>query len=363
MATVNDNLRDAAIRHQIYLTRYSTGVVREMLAILNQTDQDIIKRLRNKALPGNRTPYQRERLQRMQREIRTIIASGQSEMSAALRLKLKEINAYEIGFATQSMNAAIVVDVEAVAPAAGTVYAAATQKPLQGKLLRDWFAGLAKNKADEVNRAIMIGITEGETVNDIIRRLRGTAAAKYRNGILSTSRRHAEAITRTAVNHVVTHARQSVFERNKDLVKGYQYVATLDGRTTDICMSLDGKMFESMQDAPTPPQHINCRSTIAPVMKSWKELGFSADELDPGTRASMNGQVSAKETYQTWLKKQGNTAAGRKFQDRVLGKTKAKLFREGNVTLDRFVDPTGRSYTLAELASREAEAWAAIGGG
>ena len=257
-----------------------------------------------------------------------------------------------------ALNAALVVDLEAVAPAAGTVYSAALSRPMQGRYLRDWFSTLAANKQRAVEDAIRIGIVEGETVNDIVRRLRGTRAARYRNGIMSIHRRHAEAITRTAVNHVVTNARRNVFDKNADIVKGWQYVATLDGRTTDICMSLDGQVYATREEGPTPPQHINCRSTITPVMKSWKELGFKAKELPEGTRASMNGQVSAKETYQTWLKKQPA-----RFQDEVLGKTKGKLFRNGDVTLDRFVDSSGRSYTLAELAKREAAAFERIGGG
>lgn len=358
MPSVNENLRDAAIRHQIYLTRYSNSVVREMLALLNLADQDLLRRLRARSLPNARTPYQRERLKKLNDAIRDMIRASQASLISQLRIRLREISGYETAFVTNSMNAAIVVDLEAVAPAVGTVYAAALAKPVQGKYLKDWFKGLTDAKVARVNDAIRLGVVEGETIQQIINRLRGTRAARYRNGVLSTTRRHAEAIARTAVNHVVTNARRSVFEKNADLVKGWQYVATLDGRTTDICMSLDGQMFATKGEGPTPPQHINCRSTITPVLKSWKELGFKAKELPAGTRASMNGQVSAKETYQSWLKKQ---PVG--FQNDVLGKTKAQLFRKGGVTLDRFVDPTGRSYTLAELAVRESEAFAALGGG
>jgi hypothetical protein len=62
----------------------------------------------------------------------------------------------------------------------------------------------------------------------------------------------------------------------------------------------------------------------------------------------MDGQVPDAETYQTWLKKK--PAA---FQDDVLGPTRGKLFREG-LPLDRFVDETGKEYTLAQLRSKDA---------
>jgi hypothetical protein len=57
------------------------------------------------------------------------------------------------------------------------------------------------------------------------------------------------------------------------------------------------------------------------------------------------GQVSGDVTYQQWLGRQ--PAA---FQESVLGTTKAKLFREGGMRLDQFVDANGRGYTLSELA-------------
>jgi hypothetical protein len=57
-------------------------------------------------------------------------------------------------------------------------------------------------------------------------------------------------------------------------------------------------------NSPKPPIHINCRCTLVPLLKSWEELGFEADELDVETRASMDGQVPAKLTYDDWLAQQ-----------------------------------------------------------
>ena len=151
-------------------------------------------------------------------------------------------------------------------------------------------------------------------------------------------------------------------------------MATLDSRTSLRCASLDGQVFP-IGTGPRPPQHPNCRSTITPVTKSWRELakpgalkrGRGADNLDAlferrlkgkgftpdqiagikrATRASMTGQVPGKLTYARWLRRQ--PAA---FQDDVLGPTRAALFRDGTLTLDRFVDDrTGRAFTLADLA-------------
>ena len=60
-------------------------------------------------------------------------------------------------------------------------------------------------------------------------------------------------------------------------------------------------------------------------------------------------------TYQEWLKKQPQDVV-----DDVLGKTKARLFNEGGLTLDRFVDFKGDVYTLDELRKHETAAFAKL---
>ena len=50
-------------------------------------------------------------------------------------------------------------------------------------------------------------------------------------------------------------------------VEKYQLVATLDLRTTEICISLDGKVFfvkDYERGVTAPPFHINCRTTTVP---------------------------------------------------------------------------------------------------
>ena len=62
--------------------------------------------------------------------------------------------------------------------------------------------------------------------------------------------------------------------------------------------------------------------------------------------------MPAKVNYQEWLGRQSY-----QFQNDVLGVNRARLFRDGKVPLDRFVDKSGRQYTLAELARRDRQAF------
>jgi hypothetical protein len=92
--------------------------------------------------------------------------------------------------------------------------------------------------------------------------------------------------------------------------------------------------------------HFNCRSVSTPVTRSWRELGIDMDDMPPGTRASMDGQVPADLTYADWLAKQ---SAAR--QDEVLGPVRAKLFRSG-VPMTKFYDDKGQWLTLPQLLER-----------
>jgi hypothetical protein len=68
------------------------------------------------------------------------------------------------------------------------------------------------------------------------------------------------------------------------------------------------------------------------------------DEMDPGTRASMDGQVPANLTYYDWLGRQSAAV-----QKDVLGPTRYDMWKNGGVTPDRFVNDKGKMLTLNEL--------------
>ena len=74
-----------------------------------------------------------------------------------------------------------------------------------------------------------------------------------------------QTIVRTSVNQVQNQASQAVYAANSKVAPKYEYVATLDSRTSPICKRLDGRKFE-YNKGPTPPQHFNCRSTTVPVV-------------------------------------------------------------------------------------------------
>lgn len=348
MATVNEELQRAAIDHSIDLIRYQNGVVRKIIALLNRTDKDLFEQL---AAALQRLPAEAftvERLDMMLQSVRTLNAKAYEQVRLGLEQDLRELVIYEAGYQQQLFANTVPVNLQVASVNAGQVYSAALSRPFQGRLLSEWMAGLEAGKAAKIRDALRIGYVEGQTIDEMTKRIRGTKARQYQDGIIEITRRDAETVVRTAISHTANHTRQKFYEQNDDLVKGIKWIATIDGRTSLVCISRDQVVYP-VDSGPRPPAHPNCRSTTTPVLRSWKELGIPLDELPESTRASMGGQIPASMSYNEWLK--GKPAA---FQDDVLGPTKGKLFRAG-MPVDRFVNKAGDVLTLDELRKRDAE--------
>lgn len=354
MATSNQKILDGEISHSIGLIRLQNNIVRKVIALLNRTDADLFDKLISKleTLPNNPSV---QRIDEQLEAVRKINAKAYKVITDDLDVELSALSAYELDYQLNLFEAALPVAVDFVKPDPRQVYAATLSRPFQGKLLSEWMQGLEADKANRIRDAVRIGVVEGTPIPQIVKAIRGTKALNYQDGIIEINRRNAEAIVRTAVNHTANYARESLYDENADLIKGVMWVSTLDSRTTEICQARDGKIYPVNKGA-RPPAHIGCRSTTTPVLKSWRELGIDADEANESTRASIDGQTPESTTYQSWLK-----AKPASFQDEVLGKTKGKLFRDGGLTLDRFVNDKGHVYTLDELKQRDKSAFERAG--
>lgn len=75
----------------------------------------------------------------------------------------------------------------------------------------------------------------------------------------NVTRFEASRLVRTETNHFNSLASSASYKSAG--LDEYIYVATLDGRTSEICQGLDGRRFELGDTSHMPPQHPNCRST------------------------------------------------------------------------------------------------------
>lgn len=354
MVTVNEVIRDLEVRHQVGIQRLSSGILKTLIRLLDTADAEIVEKLRLRG-PDLDGTFTSARFRVLLDTFREINRDAHVSLERDLTSELASVATYEAGFQRDLVLEALPVRWDMVTPPAETLKAAVVARPFQGRLLSEWVSELSEGKSRRLRDAIRLGVVQGETVDQIVKRVRGTKALSYRDGVMEIGRRGAEAMVRTAVAHTTTVAREALYEANRDVIAKEQWVSTLDTRTCTQCMSLDGKTFEIGKGIRTPA-HIGCRCIRIPVTKSWKELGFDLEELSSSTRASMNGQVPDTETYGTWLAKQSAAV-----QDDALGATRGKLFRKGGLSVDRFTNRAGDEFTLDELRRYDSEAFRKAG--
>lgn len=392
MPTANEELQDALIRRQTFLLRYSGTVRNQVIKFLNDNEEAIVNIILSR-LSKNEGLVSQIEFRRLRRTIEAIDKSRSAVWQAVEAYLVDEMKDLAIaeGVSIQNMFATVSpVLLDTVLPGNNQLRAIATSQPFQGKVLRNWAKDMADADLTRIHGAIQMGMVAGESSQQIARRVVGTKALKGRDGVTQTTRRNAQAVTRTAVMHVANSARKMFMAENAEVLNGEIYVATLDSRTTPVCRANDGKRFE-VGKGPQPPLHFNCRSTRIAVldrdelpkrpMKPTTERGLLREytqrnnlatvtkrgDLPRGHKGSFDtfsrrrvrelvGVAPPDTTYQVWLQRQSA-----QFQTDLLGPTKAKLFRDGDLQLDRFVNRNGDELTLSELATRERDAFIAAG--
>lgn len=157
---------------------------------------------------------------------------------------------------------------------------------------RIW-GGQRRSLARYLNRIISTGMIEGKA--------NGAMAAELQKA-MNMSAYQARRLIRTECAQVTARADMLAYQENG--TPQFQFLATLDLLTSEICREMDGKVFDVAEreiGVNTPPLHPFCRSTTIPYIPD--------DEFDAGnTRAARNAagetyQVPASMTYREWREK------------------------------------------------------------
>lgn len=121
---------------------------------------------------------------------------------------------------------------------------------------------------------------------------------------METSKSNAERLALTEFSHIANQATADGYKETN--IEKYQFLATLDHRTSEECSSLDGKIFkltEIMVGINYPPVHPRCRSTTIPVWDNDEiEELFDSEATriarDPSTNKAY--YVPSRLTYSEW---------------------------------------------------------------
>jgi SPP1 gp7 family putative phage head morphogenesis protein len=346
--SADDFLADAATRRQVMVQRVSRGITSELEGLLEEMREEIVGRISDAG-----TEFQRARLGSLLSSVDSIISGKAEAISESLREQITEFTSDELDFQKQTLDQ--VIDGTTAEPNADQVLSAVTGESTslvqgdqkQSVTIEQMVGVLAGANRKELKNVISAGFIAGDTTSQITQRV----SQKIRG----RSRAQVRAVVQTSLNHAASVARQKFAERNKDILGGEKYVATLDSSTTVTCAGLDGNIYE-VGVGPRPPLHYNCRSLRVAVPREDSVLS-GLEGTRPAVGAEGVEQVSSRKTFSGWLGQQPAEFKREFFGKFKDGDAKYKLFEQGGLDAKDFIDPDGVAMSLQELREKNPLAW------
>jgi len=324
------NQFDQAVELQLDLFRATTEIDSNVLGLLLALQKDLISQVAN----ANYTQWGQRRIQQQLSEVDALIKQRYAEVSTAAQGSTSAIAQVSALATARSLS----VSSQAALPSQAMLEAIASKSVVQGATQGAWWSRQSADTSFRFSQAVRQGLVAGETNQKIIQRVRS---------FMDTSKANASALVQTSVATVANDGRSAVFSSNQDIIKRLRAVATLDTNTCTTCAPLDGLEWTKARnpighkfDFPNYPKHFNCRCLLIPVV---------LDGPQGGTRASDAGQVDASLTFRGWLKRQPVDK-----QDEILGRGRAKLYRDGKITLADLTRGNGAPLTIDELKRKYA---------
>ena len=142
------------------------------------------------------------------------------------------------------------------------------QQPWSGENFSERIWGNAEALGKVLKQEIIQSFMQGISVKDLSDRIEKR---------FITDRYNTERLVRTELNYALNETTRLSYEEAE--IEEYEYLAEIDGRTSDICRELNGQKFK-MKDAKAgvnyPPMHPHCRSTTVPVI-DYENFGKKKD--------------------------------------------------------------------------------------
>ncbi|ENT3302063.1 minor capsid protein [Acinetobacter baumannii] len=351
-------LLDALVSHQAYLYRLSSTEINNLLTQFDSLSSEMLSKLRD--LLDDLSDAEKTALMAAQyttpalKEVRTLVQTWQASVASGL-LESFTVSATALAVYEATYQAKTLAN-RKIEPNGKTLFNKAKKTPLSGGVLLDYlFEKIADDAKVRVEQTIRDGLSRGQTNQQIVQRIKGKKALNYQDGLLDQSRNQISTMVRTARSHVSNVALNETYQSIG--VEYVKFIATLDSRTSKICMGYSDRVYKKDEPHPVPPLHPNCRSILIPVSDdSGKTIGMRPFNNKVNGEGEI-GVVDSNTTFKGWFDKQDAA-----FQKSWLGPTRYKLFKEGKYSLDKFIDPlTGQPFTLAELKKLDEEMFKRLG--
>ena len=208
---------------------------------------------------------------------------------------------------------------------------------IRGATAKEWF-----NKAQndfkfvvrrEINQSLVDDRNNTDVVNSLVSQNR-----QLGDDAFSKMQRDLESVTKTGIFAASNVGRVKNLVANRNIIAGLEHQSILDNRTSLVCLSRDGSIWDTEgnhisgpeNDFRIPPLHFNCRSTLIPVRFVDGEI-----ESTSGARGEQ------------WIVNQP-----REVIDNIVGKQRFDLFLNNKITFQQMISKKSlRPLSLEQLRS------------
>lgn len=166
----------------------------------------------------------------------------------------------------------------------------AVMNSYQRKNFSDTLWSHRQQLGEDLRSNITMGLIHGESLEKMAGRVKKR---------MEVSRSSAYRLVRTETAYIYEQAARKAYEECG--IEKYEYLATLDARTSKVCQSLDGKIFKLKDAVPGknyPPMHPNCRSTTVAALDNDVVTKRIAKEV-----SGKYYEVPSDMSYKNWYKK------------------------------------------------------------
>lgn len=389
--TTNEIIFDKLVKHQVYLLRLVTGQTEDFISALNKNNPKLAAFLIDK-LPGLNladTKTSAMKWRKFEQALRSVRGEAFDQFRNSYDKDLLKMIDNETKYMKALYdNSIAIAEVTTVVPAIKSANLL-NYGFIDGKTVSTYFQELQYGDVDRIIQSVRTGLLESKPAYQIVNDLIGDKNIQYANGTTNLTRNNAKSLVRTVTQGIVNSARDEFAKANSDIIYRERFTSVLDGRTTVECLGLDGELYK-IGEGPHPPLHRGCRSLRIPVVDGMDLVGERSTITDTRTARARNidfradakasvgadkwkklsvsqrnglirqqriswqekniGRTPVKTSGADWLK-----SADKKFQDDYLGRKQAELFRSGELTLDKFVDASGKKLSVDSLYAQYAD--------
>lgn len=353
------------LQHELYLQRVATSLINKGLF---KSLDDAVAAVRLILLDAE-TIQSPTKLNAVNRAIKQAIEEAMTPAWQQYTDELLELAVFDAEFYAELSGLPVVPGVQQIDDfvQSALMSLSAGQVPKVGTW-SDFVRENVSGMTEQINNLVKAGYINGATVNQIARTVR-----QFGDGL---SKQQADALARTGMQHYSQSARRAMVNDNLDIVSREYPLVTFDNRTSKRCISINVQYPDGwpVNESPVgyPPYHFSCRTQIVYGLKGMGDPRKGIDRAATGSGPEYERgdtykgkkdvgafeieQVPADMSFGAWLKMQD-----REFVIDSLGATRAKLFLDGKLPLDRMSDAYGRELTLAELRAKYADSFKRAG--